>query len=716
VASQHCEIFAALRIAYCLLLIAHCPLPSRFMASLHSGIFAALRIAYCLLPIAYCPLLIAPCSLLFALCSLLFAPFSLPLYKLFKMKPISLLFSALLLTLQSFAQTWTWDREPVAGQNVMIQIDKVPLEEAPLHVVAYFFDGTELQSIDAGTFPTDRPEWLSVSVAIHDHVSWMRVVVKNQYNQVITGDQKVVTNASALPKAALVQQALGEAFYGRYLGIDPDNEAILSLFREATTAYPQWLNEAEVYRAYYYTAKRADATEDLAKLKTHIVSLDAKPNGTSEAMMVNAVRAAKDMGDSTLQVSLRKKLDKKYPKSALAQEDMLNTFNKAASLEEKIKVREKFKSQFPLNKDSKKFMDQMTGSIAQGYADKMDWANVKAYVDQMNDPMARASACNNYAWKLSGERIDAPAINLDVASSLSATSLSMLSVDNPIPPGLSRKEWANVMENSRGMYGDTYALILFKQGKYEEALSHQSFSVMNNKFEDGEMNERYAIYLEKAGRTEELVKFMDEMIVSGKATGKVKEMHKTYWTQTASKEKLYDQYMLQLEKQAQAKREEHIMTMWEDTDAPAFTLTDLAGQQVSLSDYKGKTVILDFWATWCGPCKASFPGMKMAIEQFASDNNVVFLFVNSWENPQDAQKRVSDFIQSNNYPFHVLMDGDNKVITDYKVNGIPTKFIIGPDQKIHFTAVGYSGNNEELVEEIKTMIDLIRRNAGMSKS
>lgn len=371
-----------------------------------------------------------------------FCPFSLPLYKLSKMKPISLLFSALLLTLQSFAQTWTWDREPAAGQNVMIQIDKVPLDETPLHVVAYMFDGTELQAIDAGTFPTDRPELLSVSVAIHDHASWIRVVVKDQYNQVVTGDHKVVSNASALPKASLVQEGLGQAFYGRYLGIDPDNNTILNHFREATTAYPQWLNEAEVYRAYYYIAKRADATEDLAKLKAHIVSLDAKPNGTSEAMMVNAIRAAKDMGDSTLQVSLRKKLDKKYPKSVLAQEDMLTTFNKAASLEEKIKIREKFKTQFPLNKDSKKYMDQMTGTIAQGYADKMDWPNVKAYVDQMNDPMARASACNKYAWTLSGESIDAPAINLDVASSLSATSLNMLSVDNPMPP----ERW---MERSR---------------------------------------------------------------------------------------------------------------------------------------------------------------------------------------------------------------------------------------------------------------------------
>ena len=96
--------------------------------------------------------------------------------------------------------------------------------------------------------------------------------------------------------------------------------------------------------------------------------------------------------------------------------------------------------------------------------------------------------------------------------------------------------------------------------------------------------------------------------------------------------------------------------------------------------------------------------MKMAVEHYASDQNVVFLFVDTWESGDNIQGKVSDFIDSNNYPFHVLMDSANKVVADFGVSGIPTKFIIGPDQKIHFKAVGYSGNNDELVEELKMMI------------
>jgi len=119
-------------------------------------------------------------------------------------------------------------------------------------------------------------------------------------------------------------------------------------------------------------------------------------------------------------------------------------------------------------------------------------------------------------------------------------------------------------------------------------------------------------------------------------------------------------------------------------------------------------VILDFWATWCGPCMSSFPGMKTAVEKFAGNNDVKFLFINVWENVDDKVKNVKEFLKRTGYPFHVLMDLDNKVVESYKVTGIPTKIFIDKNGIIRYKSVGFGGNSEEMVNEIENIINLIK--------
>ncbi len=120
--------------------------------------------------------------------------------------------------------------------------------------------------------------------------------------------------------------------------------------------------------------------------------------------------------------------------------------------------------------------------------------------------------------------------------------------------------------------------------------------------------------------------------------------------------------------------------------APDFTLKTIAGEEVSLASLTGKVVLLDFWATWCGPCKAAMPEMQKIADDY-KDKGVVVYGVNVWEKKEDAAKK---YIESKGFTYPTLLSGDD-LAKAYGITGIPTLVVIGKDGKITETEVGFGG-------------------------
>jgi peroxiredoxin len=139
--------------------------------------------------------------------------------------------------------------------------------------------------------------------------------------------------------------------------------------------------------------------------------------------------------------------------------------------------------------------------------------------------------------------------------------------------------------------------------------------------------------------------------------------------------------------------------------APAFVLTNAEGKAVDLKDLEGQVVILDFWATWCGPCVAALPALHQTAS-WAREQNlpVTVLAVNTMEHgdsPDAKVARVKQFWTSKKFTLPVLMDFSSQTAAEYGVRGIPATFIIRSDGVVHANHVGFPGSADALINMLK---------------
>lgn len=351
------------------------------------------------------------------------------------------------------------------------------------------------------------------------------------------------------------------------------------------------------------------------------------------------------------------------------------------------------------------FRDMIYYSIAFGYANKNNVQKVFEYCDKQSYPISVAENRSKLAGILGRQGSLAAAEKLlREAVEICATFRDAQLNDYP--------RFSAAMGYPD--YCSEYAAILHKNGKNKLALQYISIAHSLIRPVRGSVNTTYVKVLAGMGRYKEALDIVDETLSSGQHTAWIRTTAKDIYIKAKGSEEGYRNF---IERAAlslvDVTRAELSKQMISET-APDFTLKDLEGKTVSLSALRGKTIVLDFWATWCGPCKASFPAMKMAVEKYRNDSTVKFLFIHTMEYGEAATAEAKKYIADTGYPFEVLMDlkrpgtKTNPVVELFKTSMIPAKFVIDRNGKLRFRMIGYHEGDEATLQQVTAMIELAR--------
>ena len=190
-------------------------------------------------------------------------------------------------------------------------------------------------------------------------------------------------------------------------------------------------------------------------------------------------------------------------------------------------------------------------------------------------------------------------------------------------------EWAlSGLDHYRGSYAD----ILYCLGKVDEALAQIFLITESRRYVESAVNETHLKCLLAKGDLKDIETLARNAFKSNAVTPAMMNILKQQYVKNNGKEDGFEAYIesLKPEDEKEAFKEELKKSLIKEAYEP-FQMEAMDKSIVKSSDWKGKIVVLDFWASWCFPCRSSFPGMQMAVDRYANDPDVKFYFVDTWK-------------------------------------------------------------------------------------
>ncbi len=326
--------------------------------------------------------------------------------------------------------------------------------------------------------------------------------------------------------------------------------------------------------------------------------------------------------------------------------------------------------------------------VAHYYASK-DWNAARAYYERAIEADSLEHRPYNYfAYDCAVEGVDLADGEQAIQNAIGMVSYNYY---RKRFSHLSFERRKKVMTRDLAELYDTYGWIRFKQTKYGDAaaLIEKAVELLGEESVNSEILEHLGQSYEKADKLDEAVDVYMKILRTDPANRDLRKRALNLFVERGGSKKEFDSIL----SVATAPKERGL-------SAPDFTVRDIEEKEINLSSLRGKIVVINFWATWCGPCRKEIPRLNDLVDSFKENHKVVFLAISG-----EKKKKIEPFVESTKFKYDVCYGGQ-QASRAYKVMYIPTHVIVDTEGNIYSKHIGFKqGINQLLEEEIREALE-----------
>lgn len=648
-----------------------------------------------------------------------------------------------LLATDAFAQSKNFEYNPVhplPGSSIQITYDTkgTPLSgQKSVHGIVYAYSNYNWHTTDLNLTPTGEGKF-KATLPLDKDFGLAAIKFLGGDSTDNNNDNAYVIMATDAKRAGINAPS---AYAGwSFLRADKQGYGVPGYFKKpvnlSDTAFYYWLNNEIMWHSaeagevlavpFARSIQAFQGDAGMPRIKNIVKFLQQKDSE------VNLLRArsilAGVLKDKFRTDSLDSVMIKRFPNGELAKVNAYKAYNLERDAEKKRALGEAFLKKFPQNKAYNDFDKEFRINYSNIYQTiiiiasmKKDYTPLNQYLNELDFP-----AFVNLHYKLIEiwhNRKDIPDAELLPYANKMFTRMEQ--TKDVVPADywyLSPMQWKAQYEQflAKSIL-PVQVSILRNTGNYQQALAYAERAQKFYHYKRASLNDDHAFLLNRARQYAKLHTLLERSVYENQSSPEMLALLNADYKRSGKPLNQYNAYLTSLKNpELAARSSEEAKKIMRNADMPDWTMTDLNGKEVRFADLKGKTIVMDFWATWCVPCKASFPGMKLAVDHYKADPNVVFYFIDTEERGDKYKQEVAKFIKDNNYPFNILFDNKAKgatvndevfarVCKAFTISGIPMKLIIDSKGKLRFLTDGYKGSPTALADEIIEMVELTKK-------